>query len=221
MKRFKFWLPIICVALLFSSCILKSLYPFYTPDLLCYEPTLLGNWEDSEQGHWEILSGKDDLFNNPPKQMDEEFYDKYIKPYENGYIVNYTKDSITTYLGAMSFKINNQLFLDFVAFETDNQDSPALNLYNYHRINFHSLAKLDISSEKKLSIKWLPEDKVSDLIEEQKIKIKHEILVGGPKRGDILITAPSEELVKFITKYMKSKDSDKWKTDVEFELVRK
>lgn len=220
MKNIKFWLPIIGVTLLFSSCILKSLNPYYTPDLICYEKKLIGNWEDSEQGHWEIISGKDE-FDMPHEYMDEEFFDKFLKPYQNGYQINYTKDSITTKLLAMPFKINNQLFLDFLAIEHDKRDITALDLYNHHRINFHSLAKLDITSENKLSIKWLPEEKVSNLIEEHKIKIKHEILLGGPKPGDILITAPSEELVKFIVKYMASEDNDKWKTDVDFSLQRK
>ena len=68
-----------------------------------------------------------------------------------------------------------------------------------------------------LSVKWFSSEKLAELLDEDKIKIKHEE-VGFTETT--LLTASSEELEKFIKKYMDSKDEDKWKTDVEFNLKR-
>jgi hypothetical protein len=86
-----------------------------------------------------------------------------------------------------------------------------------HLVNTHSLAKLDINSKDSASIKWLDEDKLKALLDGDKIKIKHE-KVGFDET--VLLTASSEELVKFIEKYMNSEDEDKWKTDMNFDLKR-
>ena len=76
---------------------------------------------------------------------------------------------------------------------------------------------MDIETDNEVSIKWLDQDKIEALLKENKIKIKHEKVGFGET---ILLTASSEELVKFIEKYMSSEDEDKWKTDVEVNLKR-
>jgi hypothetical protein len=86
-----------------------------------------------------------------------------------------------------------------------------------HLIKTHSLAKLDMDSNNSISIKWLDEDKLKFLLNNDKIKIKHE-KVGFDET--ILLKASSEELVKFIQKYMNSEDEEKWKTDTQFDLKR-
>ena len=86
-----------------------------------------------------------------------------------------------------------------------------------HLFNTHTLAKLDIDSDNEINIKWLSSKKLETLLDENKIKIKHE-KVGFDET--VLLTASSEELVKFIEKYMASEDEDKWKTDIEANLKR-
>lgn len=117
----------------------------------------------------------------------------------------------------MPFKINNQLFLDFTPIEDKESDDSKNDLYKLHLIETHTLAKFDALNDNEISIKWLSSKKLEQLLNEQRIKIEHE-KVGFAET--VLLTASSEELVKFIKKYMDSKDEDKWKTDVEFNLKK-
>tara|TARA_R110000868_G_C10960042_1_gene768435 strand:- start:5141 stop:5581 length:441 start_codon:yes stop_codon:yes gene_type:complete len=137
--------------------------------------------------------------------------------YKNGYVVYFEKDSTKSSFLAMPFKINNQLFLDFTPIEDKESDDSKNDLYKLHLIETHTLAKFDALNDNEISIKWLSSKKLEQLLNEQRIKIEHE-KVGFAET--VLLTASSEELVKFIKKYMDSKDEDKWKTDVEFNLKK-
>ena len=91
------------------------------------------------------------------------------------------------------------------------------SLYSLHLIDTHSLVKLEILSSDRMNIKWLDEDKLKNLINDKKIKIKHE------KAGideDILLTASSGELVKFIEKLTHTENEYDWGKDVRFNLKR-
>jgi hypothetical protein len=86
-----------------------------------------------------------------------------------------------------------------------------------HLIGTHTLAKFDFLNENEVAISWFSSKKLEQLLDEDKIKIKHE-QVGFAETT--LLTASSEELRKFLKRYMDSKDNDKWKTDVEINLKR-
>jgi hypothetical protein len=220
MKTIKSFSLIFILALLLSSCALRSLHAFYTQDIIYFEPKFIGNWLDKENAEWSILSFgefilKEDKKKNPSELSEESL--EYYQKYKDGYIVNYHKDSTKTMLFAMPFKINNQLFLDFTPIEDHEMENLSNSLFKMHLIKTHSLAKLDMDSNNSASIKWLDEDKLKFLLNNDKIKIKHE-KVGFDET--ILLTASSDELVKFIQKYMNSEDEEKWKTDTQFDLKR-
>lgn len=211
MKTIKSFSIVIVLAILLTSCVIKSLHPFYTTDIIHFEHLFVGNWLDAEKAHWSVQPFKEVILEEPSELIG------YYKKYKEGYVVTLEKDSTKSTFLAMPFKIKNQLFLDFTPIEDKEIDQLDNNLYRMHLINTHSLAKLDMDSNDKASIKWLAQNKIKELLDENKIKIKHE------KTGfddTILLTASSEELVKFIEKYMDSKDENKWKTDVEFILNR-
>jgi len=115
----------------------------------------------------------------------------------------------------MPFKIKDQLFLDF--YPVDYEEGNLNKLVSYHLLKTHSLVKIDIASDGILKLRWFDEDKISELIKSNRIKIKYE-KVGIDET--ILLTASSDELQKFIAKYMDSDDKDKWKTSVHFDLKR-
>jgi len=219
MKTIKFFSVFIVLALLFTSCVIKSLHAFYTKDILHFEKQFVGQWSDSEKGHWNVEPFKEVfLVENHKTYADLDAEEKQMyDDYKEGYAVYYEKDSTKTTFLAMPFLINNQLFLDFTPIEDREIDQAHNDLYKMHLMNTHSLAKLDFESSDSASIKWLDQDKIEALLKADKIKIKYE-KVGFDQT--ILLTASSEELVKFIEKYMKSEDDDKWKTDIEFNLKR-
>ncbi|PKP12529.1 MAG: hypothetical protein CVU08_10020 [Bacteroidetes bacterium HGW-Bacteroidetes-3] len=208
------------VFLLLNSCVVKSLHPFYTKSTIFFEKKFIGTWEDTENAKWEVLLFQEVILKenkkNKPTELDDDQLRIYNK-YKNGYVVYFEKDNTKSSFLAMPFKINNQLFLDFTPIEDKEIDDLKNDLYKIHLIGTHTLAKVDINSNNDISINWFSSKKLEELLNEDKIKIKHE-KVGFSET--VLLTASTEELEKFIKKYMDSKDEDKWKTDVEFNLKR-
>lgn len=217
MKTIKSFSLFIVFALLLTSCIVNSLHPFYTNDVLHYESKFVGNWEDEENGVWNVKPFQE-VFNEVKGDLDKESFERYNKYNNISYVVNYEKDSAKSAFLVVPFKINNQLFLDFSPLE-DNESLKGVNsLYSNHLISSHSLAKLDIDTKENITIKWLDSDKLEALMKANKIKIKYE-KIGVD--DDIVLTASSEELVKFIEKYMDSEDEKKWETRTEVSLSRR
>ena len=197
--------------LLLNSCIVKSLFPFFTKDTIHFEKSLLGNWADSKNNEWKISSLKEKIKeeNKDDKQAIADDLGIF-KDYAEGY---YIENNKSHYL-AVPFKINNQLFIDFLPFSPENEFEEIPTLVSYHYVTAHSLVKVDVTNNK-LSLKWLDSDKLEKLLDEKKIKIEYTQTLDFPS---YLLTASSEELQKFIKKYMASDDTDKWSTDVELDL---
>jgi hypothetical protein len=92
-------------------------------------------------------------------------------------------------------------------------------LANYHLMGMHSLVKVEFTEDYgKVNLKYFGEKKLSELINSNKIKIKHEKT--GHNETGYLLTASSIELQKFIKKYMNSKDDDKWATEIEYNYTK-
>jgi len=206
--------------LIINGCVVKSLFPFYTSNSVVFEKKFIGNWIDTEYAKWNIQPFQEVILKEnkkiSPSELDDEQFALYNK-YGKAYVVYFEKDSTKSSFLAMAFKINNQLFLDVTPIEDSEIDGLKNDLYKHHLIGTHTLAKFDLINDNEIDIKWFSSDKLEELLDENRIKIKHE------KIGfwdTIVLTASSEELEKFIKKYMDSKDEDKWKTDVEFNLTR-
>lgn len=116
---------------------------------------------------------------------------------------------------AIPFKIKGQLFLDFTPFDVGIENIS--NFAEMHYVGVHTLAKVDKVGEA-LHISWLSESRIEELFEQKKIRISHEKV--GVDKSSYLLTASSEELQKFIAKYMSSEAAEKWETNVKFVLKR-
>lgn len=199
--------------ILLTSCVVKSLHPFYTKETISFDQNFIGDWQDSKKGNWKIASSESEITKNNPvekmKKEDLKIYEEYKNSY---YIIREYEDQEVIYI-ATPFIINNQKFLDF--FPIDHQNGVD-NLLQSHSIYTHSLVKYDIQKNGEIEIRWLDEDKVRALFKEHKIKIKHETF--GVLNDKYLLTASSKKLQKFIEKYMASNDDEKWKTDIKFTL---
>jgi hypothetical protein len=208
-------LTILFCLLLLTSCVVKSLHPFYTNETISFDESFIGNWKDSKNGIWKVISFKDEIMKeNPIKKMKKEdliLSEKYSASY---YIERLYKGITVVYL-VTPFKINNQKFLDFLPLEHQSNND---NLLKIHTIYTHSLVKYDVQKNGEIEIRWLDEDKIEDLFKENKIKIKHEII--GALDRTYLLTANSKELQKFVKKYMNSNDDGKWETSIKFTLSK-
>ena len=204
----------ICLILL-SSCVVKSLHPFYTKETISFDESFIGDWQDSKKGKWKVVSFESEITkDNPFKKMKNEDL-KIYKEYKNSYYIQRIyKDREVVFL-ATPFTINKQKFLDFFPLETQKDVD---NLLESHSIYTHSLVKYDVQKNGEIEIRWLDEDKIKTLFKEHKIKIKHETI--GLLNENYLLTASSKELQKFIEKYMASNDAEKWETSTKFTLTK-
>jgi hypothetical protein len=204
----------ICLILL-TSCVVKSLNPFYTKETISFDESFIGDWQDSKKGTWKVISFKDEITKeNPVEKMKKDDLKIYHEYKDSYYIQRVFEDREVLFI-ATPFKINNQKFLDF--FPLDHQEDVD-NLLESHAIYTHSLVKYDVHKNGEIEIRWLDEDKVAELFKEKKIKIKHEAV--GFLKENYLLTASSKELQKFIAKYMASKDTEKWETSTKFTLSK-
>ncbi len=147
----------------------------------------------------------------------KKFADKELEEiYENAYIFvrkvklskeeaffRKEKEEVKSAYIVVPFKIKGQVFLDFTPLEVKELQS----FEELHHIGIHTLAKLDKKGED-LKLTWLSEEKIKQLFKEKKIRISHEKI--GFNKEDILLTASSEDLQKFIAKYMDLEQKDKW-----------
>jgi len=202
---------------LLNSCIVKSLHPFYTKETIVSDTQFIGKWKEGNKGAiWEVGAFSELISEgNPVDSLSKEDLKEYYK-FQHAYFIERTKNDKETRFLAMPFKINGQLFLDFIPFELDWGFTP--RLLKGHLVATHSLVKYDLLENGKISIKWLDEDKIEALFENKKIKIKHEKI--GLLNDKFLLTAKSEELQKFIVKYIASNDVEKWKTSTKFTLTK-
>ena len=201
--------------LIFHSCIVKSLYPFYTKDTISFDKRFLGIWQDKDPNiEWIIASMKDlyEVANVDLSGLSFEEVELYNTLKEGYFVMKMGEDEQVAAFFAMPFKVNNQLFLYFTPlFGNHNSD----RLVSLHEFSTHSLVKFDIKNDNSISSKWFSSEKIESLFENHKINIKHE------KHGSkYLLTASPEELQKFIAKYLVSNDPDKWKTGVAGDLKR-
>ncbi|MCK0158606.1 hypothetical protein MWU65_15555 [Cellulophaga sp. F20128] len=202
----------LCI-LLFNSCVLKSLHPFYIASAVFYEASFIGNWEDAKQGKWEVTSLKEEF--KKDKEPKFEYDKKIYEQYKDGYFIKYTENEKEASFIGVPFKINNELFINFNMVDYNSEDLNSLAKSNI--IETHTVAKLDILENGNMSLKWLDEDRLTELFEKKQIQLKHE-KVGINET--LVLTASSKELFKFLKKYLESDNKDKWKTDKKFTLTR-
>lgn len=207
---------LIVLALLLNSCIVKSLQPFYTKDSLSFNKNLIGNWTDHKKGSWQVESIKAKF--EQDKKDDVELSEEDLKAYDNykdGYFITYEKREKSAGFIAMPFKIENQYYLDFIPLEYEAEDINPLAAQ--HLLNTHSVAKLDIDSNKQLAITWLDEEEIKNLFNAEKLRLKHE-KVGI--QDDLLLTASSKELYAFLKKYQNADIKDKWNSSDRLTLTK-
>ncbi len=220
------------ILLFFNSCIVKSLHPFYTQNNIYFEKRFLGVWEDEHHNKCEVISFEKAFFDDKMKEakklgsvfsivdiknnMNKSDTD-ILNKYKDAYYVKMTDNNKEATFIAMPFRLNDQIFLDFSLLEV-NMD-PINSLANYHLIGTHSLIKLEFAKDySMINLKFFDEEKLNELIDQHKIHIKYEKF--GFDESQYLLTASSEELQKFIKKYMNSNDEKKWSSEIQYNFKK-
>ena len=211
---------------------MKSLHPFYTQNTIYFEKRFLGVWEDDNLNKCEVISFEKAFFDDKIKEAEKQgnvFSIVDIKnslnksdtdilnKYKDAYYVKMTDNNKEATFIAMPFRLNNEIFLDFSLLEV-NMD-PINSLANYHLIGTHSLIKLEFAKDfSMINLKFFDEEKLNELIDQNRIRIKYEKF--GFDEDQYLLTATSEELQKFIKKYMNSNDETKWASEIQYNFQK-
>jgi hypothetical protein len=180
------------VFLLLSSCGIFSLHPLYHEDDLIYTDNLIGTWLNSEDHKTVIV------------------IDSLQNTNEYSFILIDGSDTVSFKMGLI--KLKDQYFIDL--FPNDdcnlhggNDDCLALENLFRNYIPAHSFMKFDFN-EQGFALTEFDSDRLLKLFRENKIRLAHEI--PGDKEDDdayVVITASTDDLQKFITRYAYDKDA--------------
>ena len=175
------------LAVFFSGCVVYSFYPLYTEKDLFPNDILTGVYSDGEGTTW--------TFEHPykgekiPKKLDRTSY----------ILHTIDKDNKESKFSVHIIKLGEFYFVDF--YLDDFLEDDDIDLSSFHIVPVHTFAKLTITDDE-LIFNWFDPDWLKKLIDENKIRIRHE------DNGDyILLTAKPGELQKFVTKYEETEEA--------------
>lgn len=197
MKTKNRFIAISIILLFFSSCV-PSLHPLYHGYDRIEVAELEGKWISDSKDIWEFTKVKD----KP----------SYILRYSEHLEEEHSPESSLAILEANIVKLGGYYFMDL--YPGDNKSFDNLNdMLEIHLLAVHTFAKLEIVDGQPyiyhMDPQWLEK-----LFKENKIRIKHEIIVDkanvtSPDNvfkspmtyKNIILTASTNELQKFISKY--------------------
>jgi len=161
----------VIIALSMWGCVPVSLNPLYSDKDVIFESGLVGTWYDKEDN--ESIA--------------------FQKSGENSYDVCFIEDGerggkFEVHL----LRLGEFLFLDFYPGEPDIEDE----FYKWHLMPMHSFFRVSIERDN-LRLAMFNLDWLSDMIEQKKVDIKHEL-----SDDRVILTAPTQELQEFVLKYI-------------------
>lgn len=206
--------PILLIAIILQSCLVKSLQPFFTEKDIIFKKELTGTWEDKDSSQWAIKQHM--VFNGIMKSE---------KP-DLAYDITLADKKGTSRFIAHLFLLEGQLYLDFYPEDI----SCGNDLAGFHMVATHSLAKIGLAGGK-ITIGWYNEEWLTDLFNKNRIRISHQrvpydVDQKNPESMQVVLTASTDELQKFVKKYGSDpeafkKDKSGMETDYTFVLSRK
>ena len=169
-----------------TGCLVSALHPFYTGKDKIFEKQFIGNWMDGDSCVWVINANKSSNEFMSPEVLDSTFNITY---YEEG--------EIAILVGTM-FELEGKKYMDFVP--DPDEDHCLSDMTSYHHVPIHTFARVEIR-EDRIMLFWFGEEWLNELFEENRIRIAHETVDIGSGYSRHVLTAPTEELQKFIIKY--------------------
>jgi len=194
-------LSLLLITLLLGGCFVASFYPLYTPSDLHPDTLMAGKWLDEDSTVWYFdyvtLSEKDQ-----PTVTDSTGY--YLTFQEKG------KEPGKSSLEIRVVRLEGLTFLDFFIHEVKREEYP--DFFDLHTLPIHTFAKVTLEKDT-LHLNWLNPEWLSQLEKEKKLKIRY-----LKRSDDILLTAPSKDLQKFVIRYAGVPAA--WEKGTSFKLTR-
>ncbi len=170
------------------SCVVTSIYPYYTDKDLVSDPALVGEWVEAG------------ATNQPPEYVQIESLG------EKSYWATIFGEHETNSMEVHLFRLKEQLFLD--SFPTNR----SLDFVPVHQVS--KVTQIGpVLETANLNYDWL-----AKLVEHHPKAIRHMVLrekAGDEQGGRIILTADTKELQRFILKYVNNtnawKEPTQWK----------
>lgn len=214
----------LCSILLFSGCFLKSVHPLVTSKDAIFLEGLEGVWETDDQ-RWTFyndpasiptmnISGSNFLgeFSVESDTNSTVFSDQniYLIMLEN---FEHSSPDTTLFIGFIG-EFSGHNFLDLSLLEAGLSND---NFYSAHLFPVHTFSRISLHSDE-LNIEFFKDSWIKNLILNNRVRIKHERIPTqiADTDEDILITASTDELQKFVSKF----SSDERAFDKPIELTR-
>ncbi len=180
----------ILAMLAMSSCLVSSLHPFYKAKDKIYDPAMVGSWIDGDSCIWTIEK------NMISKEfMGPEYPDSTYR------ITYYEEDGmIGLFIGTL-FELKGIRYVDF--YPDPDEDHCNSELTGMHHFPTHTLARVK-TDRAGIMFYWYGDEWLDELFKQNRIRIKHETVEISPDYERHLLTAPTDDLQKFITKYADS-----------------
>ena len=185
MRRSKLIILILALTAM-SSCLVSSLHPFFKEKDKKFDTNMVGNWIDGDSCIWTIH----------PNMVSVNFLEPAV--HDGSYaICYYEEEESKSMLKATLFQLNDVEYVDFIP--DPNEDHCTSDMTTFHHIPVHTLARVQYCKDSIL-LYWYGDEWLNDLIEQNRIRIKHETVPGFEYDRQVL-TASTDELQKFIKKY--------------------
>ena len=170
-----------------TGCLVSSLHPFFKEKDKFYDEAMEGAWIDGDSCIWTIQ----------PYSYSLEFLGKEIT--DDSYRITYyeEEDKPGLFNGTL-FQLKGMNYVDF--YPEPNEEHCVNDFMCWHHMPTHTLARVQYNSDSIL-LYWFAEEWITELFEQNRIRIKHET-IEHPDFPRHLLTASTDELQKFIKKYV-------------------
>lgn len=178
---------IVAIVLLFSGCGIFSLHPLYHKDDLILKNEMIGTWQNEKDKEMFLMI---DTIGN----MQYEFH-----------MID-DVDTVAFVMGLL--KLNNQYFIDLFPSDDcsgitgDKCESWEMMVRNY--IPIHTFMKIDYLDDG-IYLSEFDNERLIELFDQKRIRLAHEM--AGEDDDYVVITASTDDLQKFITRYANDKDA--------------
>lgn len=180
MKHSKISILLICILLaIVSSCTVQSLFPLFTADDLVYDPNVIGTWDINDNQTWKF-----------ERKLEEKDSIAGLAPHYELTVIEYGEKAV---FDAHLLHLGDYYYFNFYLKEFEMENNMALS----NLLPVNTFARTQIYTDS-LNIEFFNFDFLSNLIKEKKIRIKHVITKEDER---LLLTAPTEELQKYVIKY--------------------